>query len=64
MHVLPSGQQQGLLLGDDPHGAANLAAAHAIDPDQNGDAVGAEQIDLGLAVTEHMDVGRIAFPCG
>jgi len=52
MDVLPTGEQEGLLLGHDAHGAANFAAAHGVGPDQCGDAIAPEQVDLGLAITE------------
>jgi hypothetical protein len=58
MNVLPLGEQQRLLLDNDPHGATGLAARHAIGPDQIRGAVGAQQIDLGLTVAENVDVHR------
>ncbi len=47
------------LIGDDLHGATNIASLHAVDPRQRGDAVRSDQIDLRLSVAEHMDMGRL-----
>ena len=43
---------------NDPHRATHLAARHALGPDQVRRAVGTQQIDLGLTVTEDVDVRR------
>jgi hypothetical protein len=56
MDVLPPGKQQRLPLDHDPHGTAHISAGHVLSPDQVGDAIGTEEIDLGLTVTE--DVSR------
>jgi hypothetical protein len=58
MDLLPACQQESLLLAHDTHGAADLAAAHGVGPDQRRAARGAAQVDLGLAVTEDVDVRR------
>ena len=58
MNVLPPSQQQRLLLGNDPQSTADLAAGHAVGPDQFRRATGTEQVDLGLTVAEDMDVSR------
>jgi len=56
MDILPTGEQENLLLGNDAQGTANIAAAHGVGPDQLGSTAGAAQIDFdfGLAVTEYM----------
>ena len=59
MDVLPTGAQESLPLGDDAQGAADPAAAHRVGPDRFGSATGAVQVDLGLAVTENVDAGRL-----
>jgi hypothetical protein len=61
MDVLPPGQQRRLRLGNNPHGATNLAAGHAIGPDQLRRSARASQVDLGLTVTEYVDVGRVVI---
>jgi hypothetical protein len=61
MDFLPPGQQERLLLDHDPHGAADLAAGHAIGPNQFGGSVGPEQIDPGVTITEDVDVSRLVI---
>jgi hypothetical protein len=61
MNTLPSGQQQRLVLDYDPHRTADLAAGHAISPDQFGGSVGPEQIDPGVTVTEDVDMRRLVI---
>jgi hypothetical protein len=58
MDLLPSGQQQYLLLKNYPHGAADLGAGHTFSPDQFRGAISTVQIDLSMTVTEDVDVGR------
>lgn len=41
--------------------AGSFAAAHGVRQNQFRSAIGAAQIDLGLAVTEQMDVGRMVI---
>lgn len=47
-----------MLLDNDSHSAANLAAVHTVSSNQFRGAVSTEQIDLGLTVTEDVDVSR------
>jgi hypothetical protein len=54
MDFLPTSQQEFLVFVRDLHRAAHLATAHAIGPDQVRSAIGAAQIDLGLAIAEDM----------
>ena len=44
------------MLGDDPHGAANLAARHVIGPDQVWRAV-SDQVNFGFPVAENVGMG-------
>jgi hypothetical protein len=46
MDALPSGQQRHLRLGNNPHGAANFTAGHALSPDQFRRFARAGQVDL------------------
>ena len=48
-------------LTTDAHGAADLAAAHSVSPDQCRGTVGPEQVDLGLTVTEDVDMSRLVI---
>jgi hypothetical protein len=57
MDILPPGQQQRLLLKNNPHSAADFSAGHAFSPDQFRCVVSAVQIDLGMAITENVDMG-------
>jgi hypothetical protein len=61
MNALPSDQQHYARFYDHPHGSANLAAGHAVCPNQFWHAVGTGQVDLGLAVTEHVNMGRMVI---
>jgi hypothetical protein len=56
MDLLPTCQQECLLLDYDAHGTADLAAAHAVCPDQLRDAPNPAHVYLGLAVTEDVDM--------
>jgi len=58
MDVLPSLQQERQLLGDDPDGAADLAARHVVGPDEVWSALGSDQVDLGFSIAEYVNVGR------
>ena len=58
MKVLPACQHESLLLDHKAHGAAEVAAAHALGPDQHGRTIAAQEIDPGLAITEDMYFGR------
>jgi hypothetical protein len=58
MNVPPPGQQYRPSLANDPHRATHLAARHTIGPDQVRRAIGTQRIDLGLTVTEDVDVRR------
>jgi hypothetical protein len=57
MNVLPANQQESLLLDHKAHGAADIAAAHAIGLNQHRRTMNAQEIDLCLAVTEDVDMG-------
>jgi len=54
MNLLPSSQQRALLVGHKLHRSLQLAATHSYRPNQHRFAVSAAEIDLRLAVTEHM----------
>jgi hypothetical protein len=58
MNILPTCQQHRPLLDHDPHCLPNISPGHALSLDQLGDTACATQIDLGLAITKHMDMGR------
>ena len=58
MDIPPTSRRKRLLLGNDAERTTGLAATNGVGPDQFRLAVGPEQIDLGLAVTEYVDVGR------
>jgi hypothetical protein len=58
MDLLPSLQQKRQLFGYNPYGATNLTARHVVGPDQVGCALGPNQVDLGLSVPEHVNMGR------
>ena len=59
MDVLPLLQQERLAAGHKTHGAADLAARHAVGPDERRSAIGPEQVYLGLPVTEDVDMRRL-----
>jgi len=42
------------MFGDDFHGATNIAPLHVFRPNQRRPAVGSGQIDLSVAIAEHM----------
>jgi hypothetical protein len=52
MNVLPLREQKFLLLDDNLHGAADLAAVHALRPNQVRGPAGTPEIDLGLAIAK------------
>jgi GTP-dependent phosphoenolpyruvate carboxykinase len=58
MDSLPTLEQQGLLFRHRPHRPADLGLRHVFRPEQHGRPAGPQQIDLGLPVTENMDMGR------
>jgi hypothetical protein len=58
MDILPALQQESLLPGGNAHRSTNLVGAHRIGPDQGGGTIGTDQVDLGLAIPEAMNVGR------
>jgi hypothetical protein len=61
MDILPPRQQRGSLFRHDPHGLADFDPRHPVGPDQMRPSIVAQQVDLGLAVAEDMDVrGRLA----
>jgi hypothetical protein len=59
MDFLPPSQQQRLLFKNNPHRAADLNTGHAIHPNQFGRAIGTSQIDLGMTITENVNMGRL-----
>ena len=59
MNLSPACQQRVLLLHHDPHGAADLAAAHALAPHQIGRSVRPDKIDLGMGVAKHMHMSGL-----
>jgi hypothetical protein len=59
MNRLPSGQQQYLLLHNNPHRGADFGAGHTFHPNQLRSAIAAPQVDLGLTVTEDENMGRL-----
>jgi len=59
MNALPPRRQQRPLRDNDPHGATDLAAGHAVSRDQLWDTARASQVDLGVTVTEDVDVSRM-----
>jgi hypothetical protein len=61
MDFLPTSEQDRLLLKDNPHRTADLNAGHAFDPNQLRIAIGASQIDLGMTVTEDVNMGRLVI---
>jgi adenosylmethionine-8-amino-7-oxononanoate aminotransferase len=61
MDILPSGKEQRLLLENEPHGTADFTAGHTFSPNQFGCAVGTKQINLGMTVTEDVDVSRLVI---
>jgi hypothetical protein len=61
MDFLPPSQQQHLLFKNNPQRAADLNAGHAIHPNQLGRAIGTPQIDLGMTITENVNMGRLVI---
>jgi hypothetical protein len=61
MDILPSGKEQHLLLDNETHGTADFAVSHAFSPDQFGCAVGTAQIDLGMTITEDVNVSWLVI---
>jgi hypothetical protein len=61
MDVLPSLQQKTLMLDHDPHCASYFAAGHSVGPKQIGRILCPEQVDLGLAIPEDMDMRRLVI---
>jgi hypothetical protein len=59
MNFSPARQQYGLVRGDDIDGAAHIVAFHAFGPDQLRSTIRPDQIDLGVAVAEHVNVRRL-----
>jgi hypothetical protein len=59
MNLAPHRQQRVLLLGDDPHGVANVASLHAIGPDKNGAAVRPDKVDFGMPISKDMNMRRL-----
>jgi len=47
------------VFGHDLHRASDIAAFHSLGPDQLRRAIGDREVDLGLAVTEHMNMGGL-----
>lgn len=58
MDLSPTCEQGFLLFGHDLHGAAHIAALHAFYGHDLWPAVGSQQVDLGVSVAEHVDMGR------
>jgi hypothetical protein len=52
------GEEFLLVIDHDFHNAPQLATRHAVGPDQFGRATGAAKIDLGLSVTEGVNMSR------
>jgi hypothetical protein len=61
MYLSPSLQEVSLLFLHDLHGPPDIAAGHADSEDQLGLAGGADEIDLGFAITEHVDMRRLVI---
>jgi len=57
MDVLPSRQQHCLLSRHQPQSTTDLKPRHVGCPNQICAAVGPKQIDLGLSVAEHVNMG-------
>jgi hypothetical protein len=58
MNFPPSPQQGSLVRGDKLEGATYIAALHAFRPDQLRSTIWPDQVDLGVAVTEHVNMRR------
>jgi hypothetical protein len=56
MDVFPSLPQERLLLNNKAHSASDLAARHALGPEQDRCAFRTGQVDFSLTVAEDMDV--------
>jgi hypothetical protein len=56
MKFVPSLQQHHLSFRHDPQSLAQIASLEAVVPDQFGLPVRTGQIDLGVAITDHMDM--------
>jgi hypothetical protein len=61
MDLLPPSQQQHLLLKINPHSTADLNAGHTFDPNKFRGAIGTSQIDLGMTVTEDVNMGWLVI---
>jgi len=61
MDFLPPSEQERLLLKDNPHSTADVNAGHALNPNQFWGTIGTAQIDLGMTVTEDVNMGRLVI---
>jgi hypothetical protein len=59
MDFLPPSQQQRLLFKNNPHRAADINTGHAINPNHLRSAIGTSQIELGMTITENVNMGRL-----
>jgi hypothetical protein len=58
MNVTPALEQHGLLLRDNPFGPPRITARKALLHHHLGQSVCADQVEFGMAIAKHMDMGR------
>jgi len=61
MNFSPFGEEFLLVIDHDFHNAPQLSMRHAVGPDQFGRAIGAAKIDLGLSVTEGVNMSWLVI---
>jgi hypothetical protein len=63
MELPPSCEKLFLLVANHLHGAAQIIRLHILSPDKGWGAVRPDQVYLGMAIAEHMHMGRFVIVC-
>jgi hypothetical protein len=63
MELPPLCEKLFLLVADHLHGAAQVIRFHPFGLNKDGNPVRADQINLGLSITEHMHMGWLMIVC-